>query len=99
MRFGHMPPDTMNNKLKIFFTALVLLAFGCNHNTNQQANITISPDAGTAYKAGDLVKVSLGYPSGTKVDSVVYLVDSVKLFSKKDTSAISLKTDTMKLGA
>ena len=102
MRFGHMPPDMMNNKLKIIFAAIVLSTFSCScdHNNNsQQTSITISPDAGTAYKAGDLVKVSLGYPSGTKVDSVVYLVDSVKLFSKKDTSAISLKTDTMKLGA
>jgi len=102
MRFGHMPPKIMNNKLKIFFTAIVLSTFSCNcgnNNNSQQASITISPDAGTVYKSGDVVKVDVNLPSGTKVDSVVYLLDSVKLFSKKDTSAIILKTDTMKLGA
>ena len=99
MRFGHMPPDTMNHKLKIFFTVLVLSAYACNHSNNsQQSSITISPDAGTIYKSGDAVKVYVNLPSGTKVDSVVYLLDSVRVFSKKDTSAISLKTDTMKLG-
>jgi len=102
MRFGHMPPKMMNHKLKIFSIVLVLLAIGCSCNrcgNNQPTNISISPDAGTAYKAGDVVKVSVGLPSDSKVDSVVYLLDSVKLFSKKDTTPISLKTDTMPLGA
>jgi glutaminyl-peptide cyclotransferase len=85
----------MNNKLKILFAAITLLAFSCHHN---QENITISPEAGTAYKAGDEIKVSLGLPSGTKIDSVIYLVDSVRLALKKDSSAFSFKTDSMPLG-
>jgi len=88
----------MNNKLIILFTAVALLAFGCKHNNQQDNNITISPEAGTSYKAGDMVKVSVGLSGGTKPDSVVYLVDSVRMLSSKDTSAISLKTDTMPLG-
>jgi glutamine cyclotransferase len=43
--------------------------------------------------------VHLGIPADTKVDSVVYLLDYVKLLSKKDTSPISFKTDTMSLGS
>jgi glutamine cyclotransferase len=102
MRFGHMPPKMMNHKLKIFSVALVLSTFGCScdhHSNTSQETITISPDAGTAYKAGDAVNVHLGLTADTKVDSVVYLLDSIKLFSKKDTASITLKTDTMPLGA
>jgi glutamine cyclotransferase len=98
MRFGLMPPNTMNNKLAIFFAAIVLLAFGCNHNNNQQTNISISPEAGSAYKAGDVVNVKVGLPSDTKVDSIVYLIDSTRFASKKDSTALILKTDSMPLG-
>jgi glutamine cyclotransferase len=97
MRFGHMPLNTMNNKLKVLFAAVVVLAFGCNHNNNQQTNLSISPEAGSTYKAGSEVKVSVGL-ADIKPDSVVYLIDSVKLISKKDTTGITLKTDTMRLG-
>jgi glutamine cyclotransferase len=98
MRFGLMLPDTMNNKLILFFAAFILFAFGCNRNKNQQTNPSINPEAGSTYKAGDVVKVNVVLPDA-KMDSIVYLVDSVKLFSKKDTAGISLKTDTMRLGA
>lgn len=96
MRFGQVPLNIMNNKLKVLFTAVLLIALGCSHN-NQQGTITISPEAGTAYKAGDVVKVNVSLPN-LKMDSVVYLVDSVKVASKKDTMPVSLKTDTMRLG-
>jgi glutamine cyclotransferase len=101
MRFGHMPLNPMNNKLTLLFAVILLITLGCNscdNHTQQTENITISPEAGTSYKAGDAVKVSLGLPSGSKVDSVVYLLDSVKFLTKKDSSAITLKTDTMPLG-
>ena len=62
-------------------------------------NITISPESGTNYKSGNPVIIKAGYPSDQKVDSIVYLLDSVKIASKKDSSAISLKTDTLKLGS
>ncbi len=97
MRFGHMPLNTMNNKLVIFFAAIVLLAFGCHHN-NEQVNISISPEAGSAYKAGDVVNVKVGLPSDAKVDSIVYLIDSTRFVSRKDSAALSLKTDSMPLG-
>ena len=98
MRFGHMPLNTMNNKLALFFAAIVLLAYGCNHNNNQQTNISISPEAGSAYKAGDVVNVKVALPSDAKVDSIIYLIDSTRFASKKDSTALSLKTDSMPLG-
>jgi glutamine cyclotransferase len=90
-----------NNKLKLFFTALALTAFGCscNHKPDSSAtDYTITPDAGANYKAGDKIDIKVGYPSGSKVDSVVYLLDSAKITSSKDTAGISLKTDTIGLG-
>src|ERR1700740_1564627 len=86
----------MNKRIKLFVAAIALLAFGCHHNTTP-ANITMSPEAGTSYKSGEDVKVSLNL-SGAKIDSVVYLLDSARYASKKDSSALVLKTDTMRLG-
>lgn len=89
----------MNKKIKLFTAAAAILTMGyysCHRNT-PTANITISPEAGTSYKSGDEVKVSLNL-SGAKLDSVVYLLDSARFASKKDSSALTLKTDTMRLG-
>jgi len=88
----------MNNKLKLFIAAVTMLAFNCScKHTPQTLTINITPEAGTSYKAGDVVKVSPGI-SGGKIDSVVYLLDSVRFTSRTDTAAITLKTDTMPLG-
>lgn len=89
----------MNKRIKLFTAAAAVLAlgyFGCHRNT-APASITISPEAGTSYKSGDNVKVSLNL-SGAKVDSVVYLLDSARVTSRKDSSALTIKTDTMRLG-
>ncbi|MDB4902001.1 MAG: glutamine cyclotransferase [Mucilaginibacter sp.] len=88
----------MKNKFKFLLAALALLAFSCHNNNQQENNISISPEAGTTYKSGDQVAVKAHYPATMKPDSVVYLVDSVKVGSIKDSSVFSLKTDTMPLG-
>jgi glutamine cyclotransferase len=77
----------------------VFIFKGCKSNNQSENNITISPEAGSGYKTGDQVSIQAHYPSATKVDSVVYLLDSVRVGSKKDTSALIFKTDTMRLGA
>ncbi|MDN3551684.1 glutaminyl-peptide cyclotransferase [Mucilaginibacter aquaedulcis] len=89
----------MNNKIKGFFIAAALLAFGChNSTTNTGGSYSISPEAGATYKAGDEVKIKVSYPADAKVDSIVYMLDALKLGVGKDTSGISLKTDTIPLG-
>ena len=101
MRFGlRLPKLHMKKKLQLILPAAILaiVLYGCHNDTNTENNISISPEAGASYKAGDKVVVQAHYPSGVKPDSVVYLLDSVKVGSQKDSTALSLKTDTMPLG-
>jgi glutamine cyclotransferase len=90
----------MKNKLNLLFIGAILLAVAyssCNAN-KQNGDLTMNPEAGTSYKSGQQVTVKVNF-SGAKPDSVVYLIDSVKVGSKKDSTAIVLKTDTLSLGA
>src|ERR1700712_2268871 len=92
----------MKNRISLFLAAAALAyvcSIGCSScNKKQQVAITISPEAGTRYKAGVPVSVKISYPADAKPDSIVYLVDSVRVASKKDSSALILKTDSMRLG-
>jgi glutamine cyclotransferase len=87
----------MKFKFNLLLAATILLAFGCKTKTEDNS-VTLSPEAGTTYKTGDVVVVQAHYPAGSKPDSVVYLLDSVKIGSKKDTTTFSLKTDSIALG-
>ena len=75
-----------------------MLAYGCYHKNPEDSSISLSPEAGTTYKAGDQVAVKAHYANDTKPDSIVYLVDSVRVGSSKDSTGLSLKTDSMALG-
>ncbi len=83
----------------LYALAGLLLAAGCHNNQNSQSQFAISPDAGTTYPQGKPVPVKVSYPADTKIDSIVYQVDSVKVASGKDSSAITIKTDSLKLGS
>jgi glutamine cyclotransferase len=90
----------MKQRSILFLAAIALFTYSCQHNTTGSGgDITISPESGTAYKSGDAVSISVHNSSGSKPDSIVYLVDSVRIGSKKDSTAFSFKTDTMALGA
>jgi len=90
----------MKNNTALLLIAAVALAFDCNscNKKPQEASITISPEAGTSYKQGQDVAVKLSYPADMKPDSIVYLLDSTRFASKKDSSAAALKTDSISLG-
>src|ERR1700743_792727 len=88
----------MKNKIILPLLIIAALVYSCGKNTKPEAALTLTPEAGTTYKSGDVVTIKLSYPTDTKPDSIVYLVDSVRTASKKDSSAITLKTDTMPLG-
>lgn len=100
MPFGHRPINTfcMKHKYFLFIAVIVLAAYGCG-DKNKPLNLAITPDAGTNYKQGDKVSIKVSYPANYKADSVVYLLDSTKLTSRKDSSAFELATDTLRLGA
>ncbi|MDB4925627.1 glutaminyl-peptide cyclotransferase [Mucilaginibacter sp.] len=90
----------MKHRPILFIAAIAFFIYSCQNKTqNTGADITISPESGTNFKAGDAVNIKVSYPSPVKPDSIVYLLDSVRLSSKKDSSAFSFKTDTMPLGA
>lgn len=99
MPFGLLPPDTMKKKLVLLSAFTLLFAWGCHSDKDNQQDFTITPDAGTTYKTGNAVAIKLAFPKDARVDSVVYMLDSTRIASKKDSSAVSLKTDSLPLGA
>jgi len=78
--------------------AAILVIYSCDNNKQQDSNVTITPEAGTSYKSGDAVSVQAHYAASVKPDSIVFLIDSARVGSKKDSTAFSLKTDSMPLG-
>ena len=88
-------------KLKIGLLALLttLIAAGCFHKKTDTETLGIKPEAGDSYKLGDVINVSVQYPSDTKPDSVVYLIDSVRYASRKDTLTQKIKTDAFTCGS
>src|SRR5471030_486913 len=87
----------MKIKIILLLVSVTSFVYSCK-NKNLEASLLLSPEAGTTYKQGQEVIVKLSYPADLKPDSIVYLIDSVRIASKKDSSAVSLKTDTMLLG-
>jgi len=82
----------------LFIGLVALTIAGCNGCKNkEEETLTLTPEAGTNYKLGDEVPVKVSL-TGT-ADSVVYLVDSVKVLSRKDTMAAKIKTDSLTLGS
>jgi len=96
MPSGH-PVHNMNKRI-ILFALVALLAYGCKDDKKQD-DFTISPEAGTTYKSGEAISVKTSFAADQKPDSIVYLLDSARIGSVKDTSALVIKTDTMALGA
>src|ERR1700748_846733 len=88
----------MKQKLTLLFTIIVLFIVSCKP-TPHVGDITMTPESGTNYKTGDVVTVKASYPADMKPDSIVYLLDSVRIASKKDSSSVALKTDSLAIGA
>jgi glutamine cyclotransferase len=87
----------MKNKIILPLMIITALIYSCGKKQTD-SGLSISPEAGTSYKSGNAVTVKLRYPADIKPDSIVYLLDSTRVASTKDSSAVALKTDTMKFG-
>lgn len=88
------------NKIKnlMLVIAVVGLAYACKQNPADKYNNFISPEGGSNQTSGKDIKVKIQFAKELKVDSVVYLIDSTTVATKKDTTELSLKTDSLKLG-
>lgn len=101
MHSGPRPDQLKSMKFYkiLFVAAAVSIVFGCKNKTVESGfNVTVSPEAGTSYKAGTDVPIKVSYNADVKPDSVVYLLDATRLAVKKDSSIVTLKTDTLKMG-
>lgn len=86
------------NKRIAFLALLAIFAYGCKDNATQDDNFSVTPDAGTSYKAGETIATKVIYPASVKPDSVVYMLDTMRVGTSKDTAGISIKTEGMTLG-
>ncbi|MES2265380.1 MAG: glutaminyl-peptide cyclotransferase [Bacteroidota bacterium] len=96
MPFGLLP-FKMNKRIALF-AIIALFAYSCKTNKKED-EFTISPDAGSNYKSGEQIALKVGYGKDVKIDSVVYLLDSTHVGVAKDSSAVTIKTDSIALGA
>lgn len=102
MPFGHRHPfNPMKLRVGLFIAVALLAIVSCNscHTKDNNETLSITPEAGTGYKLGDVISVKVSASSGTLPDSVVYLIDSVRNISRKDTLAAKIKTDSLTCGS
>lgn len=94
MRFGLK----INPIKKIMFIGVAsVFIIACRNDTTTNYRSFVSPMIGTNVPLGNEFEVKVQFGSG-KVDSVVYLIDTVKVIAKTDTGAVKLKTEGLKLG-
>jgi glutamine cyclotransferase len=90
----------MRLRITLFAALAAMIIAGCSScGHKNETPLAIRPDAGDSYKLGDVIPVSVQVPSDVKTDSVVYLVDSVRFASRKDTLAAKLNTALMACGS
>ncbi len=87
------------NKIKTLFFIAVAISFAssCKEETSTYRSF-ISPLIGLNVKSGNEFDVKVLFGKEKQVDSVVYLIDTLKVISKSDTAAVKLKTEGLKLG-
>lgn len=88
----------MKNKYLLFIAAAALFA-GCkDKDSDKPVAIIMSPNPGYGVGDNKPVEASVHYPSSFNPDSVVYYLDSVKIGTRKDSSVMSIKVDTLHMG-
>ncbi|QPH41616.1 glutaminyl-peptide cyclotransferase [Pedobacter endophyticus] len=96
MLFG--PTINRINKL-VLFGIILGLVISCKDETPKTYRSFVSPMIGLNIPSGNEFEVKVLFGNESKVDSVVYLIDSAVALSKTDTSALKLKTAGLKLGS
>lgn len=88
----------MNYNLKVLITVIIILFLSCQEKDHHNDDITISPEAGTSYKAGAILQLKSHYGSDVHPDSIVYFIDSLRVGISNDSSLLSVRTDSFTLG-
>lgn len=88
------------NHLKILLVIAVAVNFASSCKDEPAAGYStfIAPSAGSNIALGQNFDVKIDFAKGKKIDSVIYLLDSTKVASSKDTLGIKIKTGGLKLG-
>lgn len=84
--------------LAIFSSSIFL--FSCHQDKPKTSGSSyfLSPETGAVIKAGEELNLKLNYSEGT-VDSVQYLIDTIKIGTKKDTAQFNTTTAGLPLGS
>ena len=85
-------------KKSIVFAVLIMMMYACKDKNTITYRGFISPEMGSSIALGNPLDVKILFGNDKKVDSVVYLLDHAHYLSKNDTSAVSIKTNALKLG-
>lgn len=83
--------------LLIFGIAVAMLG-ACRNDAPKTYRAFVSPMMGLNVASGKEFEVKVLFGNESKIDSVVYLVDSTKVDAKVDTMAIKVNTTGLKLG-
>lgn len=87
-----------HHKILLVIIVGVNFASSCKDEPTAGYSTFIAPSAGSTITSGKDFDVKIDFAKGKKIDSVIYLLDSTKVASAKDTLAIKVKTDGVKLG-
>ncbi|TSJ44322.1 glutaminyl-peptide cyclotransferase [Mucilaginibacter corticis] len=88
----------MKKTSMLFIGTAVILAAGCKSKNGAVENITISPKPGVLSTNDKPLAFNVSYEKSYSPDSVVYYLDSIRVGVRKDSSVISIKTDTLHMG-
>lgn len=95
----HFGLKTTQIKNLIFFGIALAFISSCKNNPIVNYRSFLYPIAGDNISVGKEFEVKVQFGAEQKVDSVVYLIDTLKVIVKTDTSAVKLKTEGLNLGS
>lgn len=92
----------MRFQLSLLSTLILFLSIQCtsdkNNSSEGDAAVWLKPEAGTSISLGDKLQLQIDPGSNSKIDSVVYFADSVRMGSKTDAGDLTIETGKLSLG-
>jgi len=95
MHFGQSRFQSMKKYLAVILILSVLWA--CRDEKSTGGISFLTPEIGSTVHANEELKVKVDF-GNDKVDSVVYMVDSTIIETRKDTASVKINTSRLKLG-